>query len=186
MNVFHPNHSSSEHIEAEKPNTNSKWRHRKLPWIEDPTKCMEAGKKIVFYQRHAANTIELFFDLFFVANLTTFTTYHAILDLRTLAGYIGFFAFIWSTWFQITLHDVRFSRDSLYERTCKVIQMIIFASFALVGSKFQPGSSEEGSNAVRIFSYFLLIHHRAGHSHSSRYVTLGRPSWLLSDLLTSC
>lgn len=44
---------------------------------------------------------------------------------------------LWSTWFQITLHDVRFARDSKYERLCKLGQMIVFVSFALVGSKFR-------------------------------------------------
>lgn len=44
-----------------------------------------------FSQRHEADTIELFFDLFFVANLATFTAYHSILDLGSLAAYVGFF-----------------------------------------------------------------------------------------------
>jgi hypothetical protein len=149
-------------------NTMSKWKHRVLPFIEDPTEGMKAGETTVFRQRHEANTIELFFDLFFVANLATFTTFHSILDLDTLAAYIGFFAFIWSTWFQITLHDVRFSRDSLYERTCKVGQMIIFAAFALIGSKFQPGS-EEGSNSVRTPN-ILFIDYMVAYLHISRYL----------------
>jgi hypothetical protein len=168
MGIFRSSRSPSEPYSTKYPNMKSKRKHHMLPWIDDPTKGMKAGETIAFRQRHEANTIELFFDLFFVANLTTFTAYHSILDLPTLAAYIGFFAFIWSTWFQITLHDVRFSRDSLYERTCKVIQMIIFASFALIGSKFQPGSSE-GNNTVRtsntllhrlfgcLFSYLLIL-----------------------------
>jgi hypothetical protein len=53
-------------------------------------KGAKAGEK-VFGQRHEADTIELFFDLFFVANLATFTAYHSILDLGSLAAYIGFF-----------------------------------------------------------------------------------------------
>jgi hypothetical protein len=159
MGVFRSNHRSSEHNANGRLNTksNGKHKHRVLPFIDDPTKSMKAGDTIVFRQRHESNTIELFFDLFFMANLATFTAFHAILDLHTLAAYIGFFAFIWSTWFQITLHDVRFSRDSLYERTCKVIQMIIFASFALIGSKFQPGSSEDGSNAVRTSNMIFYL-----------------------------
>jgi low temperature requirement protein LtrA len=53
-------------------------------------KGAKAGEN-VFGQRHEADTIELFFDLFFVANLATFTAYHSILDLGSLAAYIGFF-----------------------------------------------------------------------------------------------
>lgn len=97
---------------------------------------------LCFSQRHEANTIELFFDLFFVANLATFTAYHSITDVSYLLAYVGFFGILWSTWFQITLHDVRFARDSLYERTCKTIQFIAFVGLALVGSKFNPGSSK--------------------------------------------
>jgi low temperature requirement protein LtrA len=100
---------------------------------------------LVFSQRHEANSVELFFDLFFVANLATFTAYHSISDSDYLAAYIGFFGILWATWFQITLHDVRFARDSLYERICKTIQFITFVGLALVGSSFNP-TSEKGNN----------------------------------------
>ena len=102
---------------------------------------------LVFSQRHEANSIELFFDLFFVANLATFTAYHSITDGDYLLGYIGFFGILWSTWFQITLHDVRFARDSLYERVCKTVQFICFVGLALVGSQFNP-ASPKGDNIV--------------------------------------
>lgn len=97
--------------------------------------------------RHNANTIELFSDLFFVANLETFTQTHSITNLGSLAAYLGFFSIIWFTWFQITLHDVRFSVDSGYERMCKIIQFLLFVGFALVGSSFSPGTKEH-NNAV--------------------------------------
>jgi hypothetical protein len=137
-----PQHNSMKTLEK-----TSRKKHTVLPWIDDPMRGAD-GEKMVFHQRHEADTIELFFDLFFVANLATFTTYHSILDVKTLGAYIGFFAIIWSTWFQITLHDVRFSRDSVYERICKVIQMITFVAFALIGSKFQPSSKKVNSNTV--------------------------------------
>jgi len=56
---------------------------------------------------------------------------------------VGFFLIIWSTWFQITLHDVRFAQDSVYERTCKVIQFMVFVAFALVGANFSPPEEEQ-------------------------------------------
>ncbi|QDS75713.1 hypothetical protein FKW77_008036 [Venturia effusa] len=130
--------------------------HKEVPWIDDPFKGAKKGETLVFAQRHEADTIELFFDLFFVANLATFTAYHAILNLESFAGYVGFFAIIWSTWFQVTLHDVRFSRDSVYERVCKVVQMIVFVGFALVGSKFQPTSKKATDTAnFRVLCYVL-------------------------------
>ena len=98
---------------------------------------------LVFSQRHEANSVELFFDLFFVANLASFTAYHSISDNDYLLAYIGFFGILWATWFQITLHDVRFARDSIYERACKTLQFIAFVGLALVGSSFNPSGDKK-------------------------------------------
>lgn len=129
-----------------------------MPWIESPLVGAEGAEsdELVFHQRHEANTLELFFDLFFVANLATFTAYHTITDVNALLSYICFFAVLWSTWFQITLHDVRFARDCKFERMCKFGQMMTFVAFALVGSKFRvpTGMSEDmesKDNKVRDF-----------------------------------
>ena len=46
---------------------------------------------LAFAQRHEAHPIELFFDLFFVANLATFTAYHSIVDRASFLAYIGKF-----------------------------------------------------------------------------------------------
>ena len=133
------------HSDAEK---HLKRLHHTTPLIESPLVGAD-HENLVFSQRHEANSIELFFDLFFVANLATFTAYHSITDYDYLLGYIGFFGILWSCWFQITLHDVRFARDSLYERTCKVIQFIVFVGLALVGSQFNPAShTGKGNNTV--------------------------------------
>ena len=115
--------------------------HKTVPFIESPLQGAEHDN-LVFSERHEANTVELFFDLFFVANLATFTTYHSITSGSYLLAYIGFFGILWSCWFQVTLHDVRFARDSIYERVCKTIQFIVFVGLALVGSSFNPRSSE--------------------------------------------
>jgi hypothetical protein len=90
--------------------------------------------------------------LFFVANLATFTTYHSITDSKYLITYIGFFGILWSCWFQVTLHDVRFARDSIYERVCKTIQFVVFVGLALVGSNFNPGGVK-GNNTVSDFGW---------------------------------
>ncbi|KAJ9666764.1 hypothetical protein H2201_003168 [Coniosporium apollinis] len=131
-------------------------KHHLVPWIENPCKGADV-EELVFHQRHEANTVELFFDLFFVANLATFTAYHSITDNYALYAYIGFFAIIWSTWFQITLHDVRFARDCVYERFCKTMQMIAFVGFALVGSKFTPGSKKGNNTNFRVLCYTLVL-----------------------------
>jgi low temperature requirement protein LtrA len=129
--------------------------HKTTPFIESPLQGADQ-EKLVFSQRHEANTVELFFDLFFVANLATFTTYHSITGISYLVAYVGFFGILWATWFQTTLHDVRFARDSIYERTCKTIQFIVFVGLALVGSSFNPGKVGNNTN-FRILCYTLLI-----------------------------
>ncbi|KAF2848832.1 hypothetical protein T440DRAFT_148190 [Plenodomus tracheiphilus IPT5] len=132
--------------------------HKTTPLIESPLAGADHDS-LVFSQRHEANSVELFFDLFFVANLATFTAYHSITDGDYLLGYIGFFGILWSSWFQITLHDVRFARDSLYERVCKTVQFITFVGLALVGSQFNPASAKgKGNNtSFRILCLVLVI-----------------------------
>ncbi|KAJ4291279.1 hypothetical protein N0V88_006281 [Collariella sp. IMI 366227] len=78
--------------------------HPIVPWIENPLQGVDK-EHLVFAPRHEASTLELFFDLFFVANLATFTTYQYIVNHSTLFAYIGFFAIIWVSWFHTVLHD---------------------------------------------------------------------------------
>jgi len=130
-------------------------KHFIIPWIESPL-IGAADEYFVFQQRHEANSVELFFDLFFVANLATFTAYHSITNRDELLAYIGFFSILWSSWYQITLHDVRFARDSVYERVCKTIQFGCFVALALVGSGFYPGSVKSNNTNFRILCYTLM------------------------------
>ncbi|KAF1991551.1 hypothetical protein K402DRAFT_459537 [Aulographum hederae CBS 113979] len=129
-----------------------------IKWIDTPLKDASYGNRY-WDQRHEASTVELFFDLYFVANLTTFTANHAIVDIDSLLAYCGFFVIIWATWFQITIHDTRFALDTVYERLCKVLQFIHFVLFALVGANFKPASDpgHEGFGNLRILSVTLCV-----------------------------
>lgn len=71
-----------------------------------------------------STSIELFYDLFFVANLTAFTYVHEVNDANSLTQYIGFFSILWFTWFQVSLYDVRFTMDTAFERVAKIIQLL--------------------------------------------------------------
>ncbi|KAF2465861.1 uncharacterized protein BDR25DRAFT_269450 [Lindgomyces ingoldianus] len=149
-------HGKKREVDSEK---HLRRLHKTVPFIESPLTGAD-HEHLVFSQRHEANTVELFFDLFFVANLATFTAYHSITDTSYLLAYVGFFGILWSSWFQVTLHDVRFARDSIYERVCKTIQFIVFVGLALVGSAFKPGSKdpEPGDNTnFRILCYTLVL-----------------------------
>lgn len=92
MGLFDSRHTASSSVAFHTPLKHAKQRrrHKVLAWVGDPMKGAKAGEN-AFSQRHEADTIELFFDLFFVANLATFTAYHSILDLGSLAAYVGFF-----------------------------------------------------------------------------------------------
>ncbi|KAK5655535.1 hypothetical protein OQA88_5466 [Cercophora sp. LCS_1] len=130
--------------------------HVIVPWIQNPLQGVDK-EHLVFAPRQEASTLELCFDLFFVANLTTFTAYHSIVDHSSLFAYIGFFAIIWVTWFHTVLYDVRFENDSIYSRACKTTIMIAFVGFALVGSSFAPGTEKGDNNNFRILCYTLVL-----------------------------
>ncbi|RDI85049.1 hypothetical protein Vi05172_g4962 [Venturia inaequalis] len=119
-----------------------------LPAYQTPFTCYDENQQRALHLRQSSNLLELFFDLFLAANLATFTESHSIVDKGSLVAYIGFFLIIWSTWFQITLHDVRFAQDSVYERVCKILQFMVFVAFALVGSNFSPPEEGEAHGAA--------------------------------------
>ncbi|KAL8902034.1 MAG: hypothetical protein Q9207_004914 [Kuettlingeria erythrocarpa] len=108
-----------------------------------------------FCEREEARSIELFYDLFFVANLTSFTSVHPIDDKQTLSSYIGFFAILWFTWLQVVLFDVRFGTDSIFERTAKLIHFGVMTTFAIVGTKFDP--TKRGGMHVTIKQMSLIL-----------------------------
>lgn len=96
------------------------------------------------FQRHAETTnIELFYDLFFVANLTTFSEIHEINDSQALSAYIGFFCVLWFTWCQVSLFDVRFVADSVFERTAKAVHLGVMVGLAVVGPNFDPAQQKK-------------------------------------------
>ncbi|KAE8874740.1 hypothetical protein PTNB73_01372 [Pyrenophora teres f. teres] len=110
-----------------------------------------------FHHHTEATTQELFFDLFFVANLTTFTSLKEINDAASLRAYTGFFALLWLTWYSNALYDVRFSSDSLFERMAKALHFGVMVGFAVVGPAWEPGRGGEGSGGkYRVLSFILM------------------------------
>ncbi|KAJ5899895.1 hypothetical protein N7495_004639 [Penicillium taxi] len=105
--------------------------------------------------RSDATPIELFFDLFFVANLSTFTATHEIHNVNALGAYIGFLGVIWFTWLQVTLFDIRFARDSVFERVCKAIQLGAMVGFASAGTRFTARIRDENVWAFQSLTLIL-------------------------------
>ncbi|KAF2154572.1 hypothetical protein K461DRAFT_319114 [Myriangium duriaei CBS 260.36] len=96
------------------------------------------------FDRHTeATNIELFYDLFFVANLTVFSSVKEVNDGRTLSQYIGFFCILWFTWYQVSLYDVRFAKDTVFDRMAKVVQFGVMVGFAVCGPTFNAGEKKD-------------------------------------------
>ncbi|KAI9663931.1 MAG: hypothetical protein M1821_007422 [Bathelium mastoideum] len=124
------------------------------------------------FQRHAeATSTELFYDLFFVANLTTFTSVHEINTSKQLESYVGFFSILWFSWYQVSMFDLRFAVDSIFERICKGLQFGFMVGFAVAGTKFEPDNEQDnylyfqdlslllmGSRFVLMFQYMVALY----------------------------
>lgn len=106
-----------------------------------------------------ATPIELFYDLFFVANLTTVTGVQYITEWRNLSSYMLFFIILWFTWLHVTFLDVRFSVDSVYERVCKAMHFAVMAAFSSVSTDWDPFSPDdtESVRALRVMTLTLMF-----------------------------
>ena len=140
-----------------------------VPWFVSPIKAWNE-KLGSFSPRHEASILELFFDLFFVANLATFTQYHAITSRYNFWSYVAFFFVLWTTWFHVVCFDARFAADSVWERTCKLLHFLVFAAFALVGYKFQPVAPDPEKSTPHWVRYW----HCYERSSSTGSLTISR------------
>ena len=100
-----------------------------------------------FVRHEESTTIELFYDLFFVANLTTFTSVHEVNSRKALTSYIGFFCVLWFTWCQTSLYDVRFMVDSWLERLAKACHLGVMVGLSIVGPNYDTESAKEKDNS---------------------------------------
>ncbi|KAF8861148.1 hypothetical protein BDZ45DRAFT_648053 [Acephala macrosclerotiorum] len=126
----------------------TKERQVSLPNIYDERDRQEDADALMrespeFKRYEEATNIELFYDLFFVANLTTFTDVHDINDISALKAYAGFFCILWFLWAQVALFDVRFVQDSILERVGKALQFGVMVGLAIVGPDFNPQKQEQ-------------------------------------------
>ncbi|PYI35041.1 hypothetical protein BP00DRAFT_412567 [Aspergillus indologenus CBS 114.80] len=127
-----------------------------IPFIESPIDEKD-GELPHLYHHSDATPIELFFDLFFVANLSTFTATHEINNVDALGAYVGFLGVVWFTWLQVTLFDIRFARDSIFERICKAIQLAAMVEFASAGTRFTTRVQDENIWAFQSLSLILGV-----------------------------
>ncbi|CRL25099.1 unnamed protein product [Penicillium camemberti] len=107
-----------------------------------------------FEHYEATSNIQLFFDLFFVANLTSFTNTHEINSSQKLSSYIGFFCILWFTWAQVTLYDVRFATDSIIERVAHACHFGVMVGLAIIGPEFL--TEHDGWGPLQQLSLILM------------------------------
>ncbi|KAL9594218.1 MAG: hypothetical protein Q9219_007151 [cf. Caloplaca sp. 3 TL-2023] len=108
---------------------------------------------IRFREREEASSIELFYDLFFVANLTSFTTVHPIDDKPSLSPD----ALQMTENDMVVLFDVRFGVDSLFERVAKLIHFGVMTTLAIVGTRFDPSRRQGAHVTMKQLSLVLVI-----------------------------
>ncbi|KAH5578404.1 hypothetical protein HBI24_163160 [Parastagonospora nodorum] len=112
---------------------------------------------IIYKRHHEASSIELFYDLFFVANLAYFTAMHQHTDAQALIDYLKLFTLIWFTWLSTTLFDVRFSIDCVWNRIHKAIQFGVFTGFVFAGPVFDRYTPTNVATSYRQFGIVLVV-----------------------------
>ena len=116
-------------------------------------KAEKPEEKLPRFEKHEEpSSIQLFYDLFFVANLSACTRSHQIFDGNSLATYIGFFTLMWFTWFGTIIFDVRFAMDSWFMRLSKACSFGIMTAFAVssISLNHPDGDTQFGHDAQMI------------------------------------
>jgi Bacterial low temperature requirement A protein (LtrA) len=133
--------------------SSARCKHRKR---FDFTCADHAGTIPVFKKHNEASSIQLFYDLFFVANLSICTTNHPVKDSSSLSTYIGFFALLWFTWFSTIIFDVRFAIDSWFTRLSKAFSFGIMTAFAMSTVYFDVEKEEQFGHDAEMTSLILM------------------------------
>jgi len=123
--------------------------------------CMQKAAKDpdalpIFQTHNEPSSIQLFYDLFFVANLSACTTSHGIRDSRSLEAYVGFFTLLWFTWFGTIMFDVRFAIDSLFTRLSKACSFAVMTAFAMSSVYFGTTAEQHFGHDAQMMSLILM------------------------------
>ncbi|KIV77661.1 hypothetical protein PV11_09447 [Exophiala sideris] len=114
-----------------------------------------APKPAVDHKRECTK-IELFYDLFFVANLATVTITNEIVDVTTFKATLGFFSLLWFTWLQTILYDVRFSSDSVFHQAHKAISCAVMLAFVSCGAIYDTSNIDLTYAGLKYMSFVLM------------------------------
>ncbi|QYS96798.1 hypothetical protein H0G86_004037 [Trichoderma simmonsii] len=123
----------------------------KPPFIADA----DVDDGLEFAKHETSSTLELFYDLWFVANLNVFSTVHEINDVSSLGSFVGYILLLWTTWLLTTLYDVRYVTDSVWERLCRAVHLAVMVGFAELGPTFD--FFKEAKSVFRAMCLFLMV-----------------------------
>lgn len=76
------------------------------------------------------------------------------LTVKALANYIGFFSILWTTWFHISIYDVRFYTDCILSRFFKILCFGVMTSFVGLAPLYETIS---GGGMTRAFKGIALV-----------------------------
>jgi low temperature requirement protein LtrA len=111
-----------------------------------------------FRIQHEATTVELFYDLFFVANLAYFTSIHQHTDASGLNNYAKLFTMTWFTWLCVTLFDTRFAVDSVWNRFNKAVQFFVMTMWVYTGVVYdETDDPKSDARSYRNFAITLAV-----------------------------
>ncbi|KAK1828879.1 hypothetical protein QBC39DRAFT_288437 [Podospora conica] len=89
-----------------------------------------------FQRYNEATAVEVFYDLFFAANLCVFAEVQDITNVNQLANFIVYFSLLWFNWALLGLFDVRFVTDSIFERLARAFHFGVMVGMAVVAPNF--------------------------------------------------
>ncbi|ETS82839.1 hypothetical protein PFICI_04715 [Pestalotiopsis fici W106-1] len=114
-----------------------------------------------FIKHTNSTNYELFYDLWFVANLEVFSSSKSVSEETDLYAYIGYLSILWFTWFLVGMFDVRFVTDSIFERVVRTAHLGVMVGFSIVVSNFDPSNQDQWSfqtlSLILMFSRLILL-----------------------------
>ncbi|EER27019.1 hypothetical protein D8B26_002647 [Coccidioides posadasii str. Silveira] len=163
-NIFNPNYTDQNWRKPLAPASNplalEEISLQSTPGEHAPnptSKGSQHHEEPVLRKRHAATAMELFFDLFFVANLGSFTSTHDINTVQNLKSYIGYITILWFYWFQTVLFDLRFHSDSILSRIFTGMHLGVMTGFAVLAPNFDTTDPLNHPRRFRNMGLLLMV-----------------------------
>ncbi|KAM7187350.1 hypothetical protein V8F20_011014 [Naviculisporaceae sp. PSN 640] len=126
------------------------------------------GEEVPEFERHTeATNIEVFYDLFFAANLCVFAEVQDVTNAQQLATFVCYFCLLWFTWLGLGLFDVRFVTDSIFERCARAVHFGAMVGFAVIAPTFKLNEQDP-----RTFRTMTLILTTSRVALASQYGTI--------------